>query len=107
MPERRVNVNTAPPEVLAALSPELENSPELVKEIVTTRQNAPFTNVTDLFNLSGLGQYQASLSQMIGVSSRYFLITGVGQYAGARKRIYATFARGLNGTATLMNWHED
>src|SRR5713101_7256966 len=33
MPEARINANTAPPEVLAALTPETENNPDLVKEI--------------------------------------------------------------------------
>jgi general secretion pathway protein K len=107
MPEQRVNVNTAPPEVLAALTPELQNSPQLVQEILGARENIPFTNVTDVLNLPGLGQYQASLEPTIGTRSSYFLITSEGDFAGARKRIYATFHRGLNGTAMLMSWHED
>jgi general secretion pathway protein K len=107
MPERRVNLNTAPPEVLAALTPELENTPALVKEILAARLNAPFTNATDVLNLPGLGQYQASLAPLIGTRSDYFLITGMGEFAGARKAVYATFRRGLNGAAMLMNWHED
>jgi hypothetical protein len=41
------------------------------------------------------------------VGSQYFSITAQGDFAGARKRIYATFRRNMNGTALLMNWHED
>ena len=37
-PEARVNANTASPEVLAALIPELSNSPDLVKGIIAARQ---------------------------------------------------------------------
>ena len=107
MPEPRVNANTAPPEVLAALSPELENDPGLVKEIIGARELTPFTTITDITNLPGIGQFANHLSPLLTTRSAYFTIIGQGEFAGARKRIYATFRRNTNGTAMLMNWHED
>jgi general secretion pathway protein K len=105
-PETQVNVNTAPPEVLAALAPALENNPELVKEIVAAREVRPFLQLTAVSNLPGLGQL-TGLQRLLTTRSAYFTITGEGDFAGARKRVYATFHRNRNGTAMLMNWHED
>jgi general secretion pathway protein K len=102
-----VNANTASPEVLAALTPELENDADLVKQIAEIRQIRPFSQITDVLNLPAMGAIGEHLKPFLGVSSPYFLITAQGDFAGARSRIYATFRRNLNGTALLMNWHED
>jgi general secretion pathway protein K len=102
-----INPNTAAPEVLGALLPELASSPDLVKQIVQMRENRPFTQVTDLLNLPGLGGLAEHLKPFLSITSRYFQITAQGDFAGARKRIYATFRRNPGGTAMLMSWHED
>src|SRR5215472_15328766 len=74
MPEPGVNPNTASPEVLAALTPELENNSDLVKEIVAARSFRPFMATTDLTNLPGLGQYVADLSPLLTTRGSYFTI---------------------------------
>ena len=106
-PETRVNANTASPEVLSALTPELSNSPDLVKEIVAARAYRPFLVITDIANLPGLGEFSGRLTPMLATRSSYFLIIGQGQFAGARRRIYALFRRNTNGSAMLISWHED
>jgi general secretion pathway protein K len=106
-PEARVNANTASPEVLAALTPELSNTPELVKEIIEARAVQPFLVVTDIANLPGIGQYAAQLTPLLSTRSSYFTIIGQGEFAGARRRIYAVFRRNSNGSAMLISWHED
>ncbi len=106
-PEARINANTAAPEVLAALTPELSNSPELVKEIITARELRPFLAVTDIANLPGIGQFAAHLTPLLTTRSSYFTIIGRGEFAGARRRIYAVFRRNSNGSAMLISWHED
>jgi len=106
-PETRVNVNTAAPEVLAALTPELSNNLDLVKEIVAAREYHPLLAITDAMNLPGIGQFAQHLSPLLTTRSVYFTITGQGQFAGARRRIYATFRRNANGSAMLISWHED
>jgi type II secretory pathway component PulK len=93
--------------VLAALTPETENNPDLVKEIIAARTEQPFVQITQVANLPGLGQFAAHLTPLLTTRSSYFTITGEGDFAGARKRIYATVRRNLNGTAMLINWHED
>ncbi len=107
VPEARVNANTASPEVLAALTPELSNSPDLVKEIIAARGYRPFLAVTDVANLPGIGQFVAHLTPLITTRSAYFTIIGQGEFAGARRRIYAVFRRNSNGSAMLISWHED
>jgi general secretion pathway protein K len=106
-PEKAVNVNTASPEVLASLIPEFTNNPDLVKQIVAARAFHPFTQVTDMMNLPGVGQYSGRLSPLITTRSNYFLITGQGSFAGAKRRIYAVVRRNSNGSAMLISWHED
>jgi general secretion pathway protein K len=107
VPEARVNANTASPEVLASLTPELSNSPQLVKEIVEARELKPFLVVTDIANLPGLGQFAARLTPLLTTRSAYFTIIGQGEFARARRRIYAVFRRNSNGSAMLISWHED
>jgi general secretion pathway protein K len=102
-----VNANTAAPEVLMALLPELENDPDAVKQIVDVRDIRPFSQITDLLNLPAVSPNAEHLKTLVSVTSQYFLIIAQGDFAGARKRIYATFRRNQNGTALLMNWHED
>ena len=107
----KVNINTASPEVLAALTPELENDQSLVEAIVKTREVEPFAVITDLKNrVSGLPETPAFLT-LLTTQSSCFTITGDGAFAGTRKRIYATFKRGTiqrdSVSFSLMAWHED
>lgn len=107
MPEPRVNVNTAPPVVLASLLPEFIANPRLVGEIVQRRGITPFVNVLQVLNLPGMGNLQQQLAQVLTTRSTYFTITAMGQFAGARKIIFASFRRNGNGTAALASWRED
>ncbi|MGH7781155.1 MAG: type II secretion system minor pseudopilin GspK [Candidatus Binataceae bacterium] len=106
-PEPVVNANTAPPEVLAALLPQLMDDPKLVKELVAARMLMPFTNTTDIANLPGLGTLGQALTQVVTTRSTFFTINALGTFAGSRKLVYSTFRRQGNGTATLMSWQED
>ncbi|MGH8011853.1 MAG: type II secretion system minor pseudopilin GspK [Candidatus Binataceae bacterium] len=107
MPEPLVNANTAPPEVLSALSPVLENNPQLVEEIVDARAKHPFTTVTDIGNLPGLGTLGNQVTQMLTVRGHFFAINATGTFAGTRKRIVAIYRRIPNGRALLAAWYED
>jgi len=62
MPEPGVNANTAAPQVLAALEPQLMEDEKLVQEIVEARTSRPFANTTDIMNLPDLGE---TLSQAL------------------------------------------
>lgn len=108
--QTKINVNTAPPEVLAALAPELENDPSLVQSIIQARTEAPFLSTNDLNNrVSGVPQSQP-FQRLLTTASNDYLITGEGDFAGARKRIYSTFRRNRmnSGASFILNyWHED
>jgi general secretion pathway protein K len=105
-PESRVNANTASPELLASLSPDMANDPSLVKDIVSARMHEPFMNLTDITNLPGIGD-SPQLTRLLTTTSSYFTIVGVGTYAGARRFVYATFRTNPNGTAILAGWNEE
>jgi type II secretory pathway component PulK len=107
MPEAAVNANTAAPQVLAALEPELTEDQKLVEEIVEARAIRPFGATTDIMNLPDLANVAQKLSTDVGVKSTFFTITGTGTYAGARKIITATVHRESTGISTLAAWHED
>jgi len=107
MPEPAVNANTASPQVIAALEPELMEDQKIVQEIVEARIIRPFTQPTDIMNLPGVGPVGQRLSQDLVMRSQFFTINGTGTYAGARKIITATFHRETNGIGTLAAWHED
>jgi general secretion pathway protein K len=106
-PVTKVNINTAPAELIASLLPELQASPDIVKAIVAQRVEAPFKNSLDLSQMPAVAPLYEKLSQLVDVKSDHFLITGVGNYAGARKLVFATVRRNPQGPALLASWHED
>ncbi|MDO8432966.1 MAG: type II secretion system minor pseudopilin GspK [Candidatus Binatus sp.] len=107
MPELQVNANTASPQVLASLEPELMEDPKIVEQIMAVRLVQPFTKVTDVANLPSVGTIGTRLTQDITTRSQFFTIRGMGIFAGARKTVSATFHREQNGTGTLATWNED
>jgi general secretion pathway protein K len=107
MAETAVNANTASPQVLAALEPQLTEDQKLVLEIIDARTIRPFAQITDLMNLPDLAGVAQLLSNDIDLHSQFFTITGTGTYAGARNIITATFHRETTGIGTLAAWHED
>jgi general secretion pathway protein K len=107
MAETAVNANTAAPQVLAALEPELTEDQKLVLSIIDARAIRPFSQPTDIANLPELAAIGQKLQKDVDMRSQYFTITGTGTYAGARKIITATFHRESTGIGTLAAWHED
>ncbi len=107
MPEPAVNANTAPPQVLASLEPELMEDQKIVQDIIEARMIRPFSQTTDIMNLPDVGPVGERLSKDLVERSQFFTISGMGTYAGARKIINATFHRETNGIGTLGVWHEN
>jgi general secretion pathway protein K len=108
MPENQVNANTASPQVLASLEPELMANQKIVEEIVAARAIRPFAKVEDLINdIPGVGPFAPRLKQVLTTRSQFFTIVGMGTYAGARKIVAGTFHRETSGIGTLATWHED
>ncbi len=107
MAEPAVNINTAAPQVIASLEPELMQDQKVVVGIIEERTTRPFTKNTDIGNLPGIGPVGQQLQKDVGVQSHFFTIDGRGTYAGARKMITATFQRQTTGVGLLAAWHED
>jgi general secretion pathway protein K len=106
-PEPSVNVNTAPPEVIACLDQALTANTSAVTQLMQARSIRPFSNITDVLNILGSSVPQGTLTQYLTTQSHYFTISGMGTYAGTRKLVFATFHRNGDGTATLGSWQED
>jgi general secretion pathway protein K len=105
-PSVRVNINTAPPEVLLAVAPQLSQSSAL-NAILEARLEHPFTNLTEVSELSGVSNLSSPLPATFSTTSDYFTITGLGSFAGTRTFVYATIRRTGPGPQLLLDWRED
>jgi len=93
------NVNTAPPELLSALIPEL--SLPQATAITNSRRLSPFTNVAD-FTERLRSSANTVDSSRLSVMTHYFLIRGVVGIRGAKLEIQALVER--QPTATRLLW---
>jgi general secretion pathway protein K len=74
--QTRININTAPPEVLKSLSPDFND--QIVEQIIQTRKETPYTDVTAFIKqikqqIKPRVLYPANLSEIITVKSEFFL----------------------------------
>ncbi|MGD0073258.1 MAG: type II secretion system minor pseudopilin GspK [Candidatus Binataceae bacterium] len=104
VPDTRVNINTAPPEVILAMLPQLANQPSMLQAILSQR---PFRTLTDFNKIPGVAAIAKNAQSLFTTQSDYFTITGVGKFAGARTFAYATVRRNGVGPMLLSFWHED
>src|SRR5208283_1340389 len=74
MPEPQVNANTASPQVLASLEPELMEDQKIVQEIIEARTIRPFSQTTDIMNLPDIGPVGQRLAQDVVERSQFFTI---------------------------------
>ena len=103
-PNTKVNINTASPEVLMAMLPQLANQTSILQAILAGR---PYRTLGDLNNVSGFAAIAKNSQSLFTTQSDYFTITGVGNFAGARTFAYATVRRNGVGPMLLSYWHED
>jgi general secretion pathway protein K len=77
----RVNVNTAPAEVLYALSDGLIADPSVVDRLMAARREHPFTDKKELDDVSGWREAlsKGGSADMIDTKSSYFRIDAVGE----------------------------
>jgi general secretion pathway protein K len=107
-PETLINVNTAPPEVLAAVLPDSASNPRVLMAILQARLIKPLSSPQELAEVPGLTSLDPNkMAQVLTTKSTYFTISGMGTYAGARRMVNAVFDRTGNGTANLESWQED
>jgi general secretion pathway protein K len=97
--ERKVNANTAPAEVLYALSEEIDET--LADDIVSFRKEAPFARVDELRSVPGMGQVYNSLAGLLTVSTSHVSVAVAGENLSVVSRCRAVLAR-AGKTARLV-----
>ncbi len=91
---RRININTAPLEVIMALSPEIDEG--LAEEIIQSRISEPFDNPTEVKDVPGFPGdefYSNELAFLIDVASDHFSASVIGETPSASSRAYGVFKR--------------
>jgi general secretion pathway protein K len=102
-PERlRVNVNTAPPEVLVALSPALVADPGLVDRLIAARRERAFTSKSELRDIPGLDEALGENREFVDTKSAYFRIEAVGSVHDAGRGILETVRRETGGRPRIV-----
>ena len=90
----RVNINTADPLVLRALSAELWENQGIVDRLKGLRENAPFTAPSEaLRNVDGLDKALGPSREFLDTSSRYFRVESVGEIGDVRRGIVEVVSR--------------
>lgn len=98
-----INVNAAPPEVLATLSPDLD--PDQLGAILEARLQAPFETLDDFLMLDALAGVE--LTTNITVSSNYFLLEAVAQIGNTRSTLYSVLRRDSEGNIRVIRRSKD
>lgn len=98
-----VNINTAPPEVLAALDEGL--SDDLVGRIMDYRKTTPFKSPADILKVAGLDKIGIALQTRIQTKSTVYRLVSRGQ-VNETARIIETVVRIDGSQATMLYWRE-
>ena len=101
LPEKtRINVNTAPAEVLATLSDKLDS--QKVQRLVSSRQGQGFDSTENFISHDQLAGIKIDPS-LIAVSSEYFLVYVESSFAESRVRLQSLLHRSSKGEITLVS----
>ncbi len=89
----KVNVNTAPAEVLASIDPRLDDE-FLVRRLVEARSGQPFSKTDSLLAIGGMDSFSSDeLERLFGYSSRWFRVRATGDVGGAMRSVEALVER--------------
>ena len=97
----KININTAPKEVLTALDEDMTDS--IVQEIIDQRSAEPFEKIDLLKDISGMTPaiFNRVTAGLISVNSTFFRIRIEGQFREARAVITAVVERDDKGVALI------
>ncbi len=102
-PVAPVNINTAPPEILASLDENL--SDELVKRIIEQRKSEPFKSPADLVKVAGLELIGTSLLTRITTKGAVYRLMATSQVGETARSIEAVVRVG-GSRAEFLYWRE-
>jgi general secretion pathway protein K len=92
--EFKVNINTAPAEVLYALSDGMLADPGIVDRLIATRDTAPFESANEaLKNVTGFQEALGDGKDFIDTDSPYFRIEAVGEIGDVRRGVVEVVKR--------------
>jgi general secretion pathway protein K len=92
--ELKVNLNTAPAEVLYALSDGMLADPGVVDRLIATRETAPFDGASEaLKNVTGFQETLGDGRDFIDSDSPYFRIEAVGEIGDVRRGVVEVVRR--------------
>lgn len=101
-----INVNTAPPAVLAALG---ESVAERLDAVLARRESAPFATVAEFLEAAGLeetdsasGTATSEIATLVGVSSGYFAVHGDARIDRLQVQLDSTVARAAHGAPRVI-----
>lgn len=99
--EQKVNINTAPAEVLMVLDPRLADE-GLVRRIVEARGAIPFARPASVRGVPGMETFsEDELGRLFTVATRWFRVRSTGDVAGAMRSDDALLRRD-NGVSTIV-----
>ena len=102
-PAAPVNINTAPPEILASLDDAL--SDDLVKRITDRRKNEPFKTTSDLVKIAGMEQIATRLQTRITTKGAVYRLMATSRIGETTRTIEAVVRVG-GGTPEFLYWRE-
>ncbi len=90
-----INVNSAPPQILEALSPDIGKS--AANELIKYRMETPIMSVSQIANIPGFSSATlTSIVNRVETTSGYYVIHSTGIYGGAKSKISTLYY--INGT---------
>jgi general secretion pathway protein K len=92
----KVNVNTAPAEVLYALSDGLMADPGVVDRLLAARRAAPMKDVNEVKDVTGFTQALPNYNDLLDIKSAYFRIDAVGEVNDVTRGIMTIVGRGVD-----------
>ena len=101
-PTAPVNINTAPPEILASLDEAL--SDDLVKRITDRRKNEPFKSPADLVKVAGLEQIATGLQTRITTRGAVYRLIATARIGETARTIEAVVR--VVGNPAFLYWRE-
>jgi len=102
-PAAPVNINTAPPEILASLDDGLTD--DLVLRITDRRKNEPFKTPADLVKVAGLEQIATRLQTRITTKGAVYRLMATAKIGETARTIEAVVRMG-GGTPQFLYWRE-
>jgi type II secretory pathway component PulK len=99
----KININTAPNEVLRCLDPAMTDT--IVQELTSSRAQKVLKSQQDIQSVAGIDADLAyRLTKLVGFKSQYFRVRVVVDESPGRVSLEAVVARGTNHTSSVVFW---